>query len=61
LLAKGIEHCPLDVPLQKCVRDLAAASHPAPTIETWLSAGEGMTEAQAVAIAFNDATLDGYP
>ena len=33
--------------------------HPAATVETWLRAGERLTEEQAAAIAFDDAPLDG--
>ena len=45
--------------MQQRVRELATAEHPAPTVETWLRAGERMTEAQAAAIAFDDGPLDG--
>ena len=45
------------LPLQQCVRDLAAAKHPATAINAWLRAGECLTEEQAAAIAFDDAPL----
>jgi hypothetical protein len=41
------------------VRDRAAAQHPAAAVETWLHAGERLTEEQAAAIAFDDAPLEG--
>jgi hypothetical protein len=46
------------LPMQQRVRDRAAAEHPAATVETWLRAGERLTEEQAAAIAFDDAPLD---
>ena len=45
--------------VQQQVRDRALAGHPAATVETWLRAGERLTEAQAAAIAFDEAPLDG--
>ncbi len=47
------------LPMQQRVRERAAAEHPAATVETWLRAGERLTEEQAAAIAFDDAPLDG--
>jgi predicted ATPase/DNA-binding winged helix-turn-helix (wHTH) protein len=47
------------LPMQQRVRDLAAAAHPATAIETWLRAGECLTEEQAAVIAFDAAPLDG--
>ena len=47
----------IELSLQQCVRDLAAAKHPAATIDVWLRAGECLTEEQAAAIAFDDAPL----
>ena len=49
------------LPMQQRVRDRAAAEHPAATVETWLRAGERLTEEQAAAIAFDEAPLDGLP
>jgi len=49
----------ITLPLQQCVRDLAAAKHPATAINAWLRAGECLTEEQAAAIAFDDAPLHG--
>ena len=43
------------------VRDRALVEHSAAAIETWLRAGERLTEAQVAAIAFDDAQLDGLP
>ena len=47
------------LPLQQCVRDLAALKHTATTIDAWLRAGESLTEEQAAAIAFDDAPVHG--
>jgi predicted ATPase/DNA-binding winged helix-turn-helix (wHTH) protein len=46
------------LPMQQRVRDLAAAEHPAAAIDTWLRAGECLTEEQAAAIAFDNAPLE---
>jgi tetratricopeptide (TPR) repeat protein len=43
------------------VRDRALVEYSAAAIETWLRAGERLTEAQVAAIAFDDAQLDGLP
>jgi predicted ATPase/DNA-binding winged helix-turn-helix (wHTH) protein len=43
------------------VRDRALVEYSAAAIETWLRAGERLTEAQVAAIAFDDAPLDGLP
>ena len=45
--------------VQQQVRDQALVQHPAATVETWLRAGEQLTEAQAAEIAFDDAPLNG--
>jgi predicted ATPase len=50
--------CPIDLPMQQRVRECAAAVYPTATIETWLCAGEGLTEGHAAAIAFDEAHLD---
>ncbi len=47
----------ITLPMQQRVRDRAAAEHPAATIETWLRAGERLTEEQAAAIAFDEAPI----
>ena len=49
------------LPMQQRVRDRAAAEHPAAVVETWLRAGECLTEEQAAAIAFDETPLDGLP
>jgi hypothetical protein len=46
------------LPMQQCVLDRARAEHPAAAVESWLHAGENLTEQQAAAIAFDDAPLD---
>ena len=46
------------LPMQQRIRDRAAAEHPAATVDTWLHAGERLTEEQAAAIAFDAAPLD---
>jgi hypothetical protein len=43
---------------QQQVRDRALSAQSSATVESWLSAGEHLTEAQVAAIAFDDATLD---
>jgi predicted esterase len=43
------------------VRDRALVEYSAAAIDIWLHAGEGLTEAQVAAIAFDDAPLDGLP
>ncbi len=59
-LAQRNNHpCSIDLLLQQRVRDRAAARYPEATIESWLHAGERLTEAQAAGIAFDDAPLDG--
>ncbi len=50
---------PICLQVQQRVRDRAAATHPAATIDAWLHAGENLTEEQAAAIAFDEAPLDG--
>jgi predicted ATPase/DNA-binding winged helix-turn-helix (wHTH) protein len=45
--------------VQQQVCDRALAGHSAATVETWLRAGERLTDAQVAAIAFDDAPLDG--
>ena len=52
---------PICLQVQQRVRDRAAATHPAATIDAWLHAGEHLTEEQAAAIAFDDAPLAGVP
>jgi predicted ATPase len=47
--------------VQQQVCDRALAGHSAATVETWLRSGERLTEAQAAAIAFDAAPLDGPP
>ena len=47
------------LPMQQRVRERAAAEHSAAAVETWLRAGECLTEEQAAAIAFDEAPLDG--
>jgi hypothetical protein len=49
------------LPMQQRVRELAEAGHPSAVVGTWLRAGEGLTEEQAAAIAFDAAPLDGLP
>jgi hypothetical protein len=51
---------PITLPLQQRVRERAAAEHPAATVDSWLRAGEELTEEQAAAIAFDGASLDGF-
>ena len=46
------------LPLQQRVRDSAAVEHPLATVETWLRAGERLTEEQAAAIAFYGVPVD---
>jgi hypothetical protein len=45
--------------VQQQICDRALAGHPAATVETWLRAGERLTEERVAAIAFADAPLDG--
>jgi len=52
---------PVLLQVQQQVRDRALVEHSAATVETWLRAGEQLTEAQVAAIAFDDAPLDGLP
>lgn len=47
----------LALAMQQRVRDRAALEHPAATVESWLRAGERLTEEQAATIAFDDAAL----
>ena len=49
------------LPIPQRIRDRAAAEYPAAAVETWLRVGEGLTEEQAAAIAFDGAPLDGLP
>jgi tetratricopeptide (TPR) repeat protein len=49
------------LPMQQRVRDLAAAKHSAVAVDTWLRAGEYLTEEQAADIAFDGAPLDELP
>lgn len=49
------------LPMQQWVCDRATAEHPLATVETWLRAGERLTEEKAAAIAFYAAPLDGPP
>ena len=46
------------LPMQQRVRDLAVAKYPVAAVDTWLRAGECLTEEQAAAIAFDGAPLD---
>jgi predicted ATPase/DNA-binding winged helix-turn-helix (wHTH) protein len=48
---------PTTLPMQQRVRERATAEHPAVAVETWLRAGERLTEKQAAAIAFDNAPL----
>jgi hypothetical protein len=43
------------LPMQQRVRDLALAQHPDAAVEAWLLAGNGLSEEQAAAIAFDGA------
>jgi predicted ATPase/DNA-binding winged helix-turn-helix (wHTH) protein len=47
----------IPLPMQQRVRDRVPAEHSAATVETWLREGEGLTEEQAAAIAFDDAPV----
>jgi predicted ATPase/DNA-binding winged helix-turn-helix (wHTH) protein len=47
------------LPMEQWVLDHARAEHPAAAVESWLRAGERLTEEQAAAIAFDEASLDG--
>jgi tetratricopeptide (TPR) repeat protein len=59
-LARSGQHpCAIDLHLQQRVHACAAASHPDATIESWLRSGTCLTEAQAAAIAFDNAPLHG--
>jgi len=49
---------PVFLQIEQRLRDRASSEHPAATIETWLRAGERLTEAQVTAVAFDDAPLD---
>jgi hypothetical protein len=48
-----------ELQMQQRVSDRALAEHSAASVETWLRVGEGLSEAQAAAIAFDAAPLDG--
>ncbi len=50
---------PTTLPMRQRVRERATAKHPAATVETWLRAGERLTQQQAATIAFEEAPLDG--
>jgi len=50
---------PIFLKVRERVRDRALIEHSAATIESWLRAGEQLTEAQVIAVAFDDAPLDG--
>jgi tetratricopeptide (TPR) repeat protein len=52
------EPIPVFVQAHRRIRDRALAEHGAATVEAWERAGEGLTEAQIVAIAFDDAPLE---
>jgi hypothetical protein len=45
--------------LDQKVRERAAAEHPPEAIDAWLREGESLTESQALAMAFDEAALDG--
>jgi hypothetical protein len=45
------------LPMQQRVREQALAAHSAATVDTWLRAGEGLSEEQAAAIAFDAAPI----
>ena len=47
------------LPVQQRVLDRARAEHPPAAVESWLRAGERLTEEQAAGIAFDDVPLDG--
>jgi predicted ATPase/DNA-binding winged helix-turn-helix (wHTH) protein len=49
---------PTRLPTLQRVRGQATARHPAAAVETWLRAGERLSEGRAAAIAFDDAPLD---
>jgi tetratricopeptide (TPR) repeat protein len=49
---------PTFLQVQQRVRDRATATHPVASVDTWLQAGERLTEEQAAAIAFDEAPLD---
>jgi predicted ATPase/DNA-binding winged helix-turn-helix (wHTH) protein len=48
------------LPMRQWVLDRARAEHPAAAVESWLRAGERLTEEQAAAIAFDDVPLGGW-
>jgi hypothetical protein len=50
--------CPIDLQLRQRVHDLAVAASDARVVDAWFAAGEQLTEAQAAAIAFDQASLD---
>ncbi len=56
---KRPEAWPICLQMQQRVRDRATATHPAALVDTWLHAGERLTEIQATAIAFDEVPLDG--
>jgi hypothetical protein len=47
------------LPMRERIRDCATAENPGTVVESWLRAGERLTEDQAAAIAFDAAPLDG--
>jgi predicted ATPase/DNA-binding winged helix-turn-helix (wHTH) protein len=59
LAARSKEVLPICVQIRKRVRDRALAQHSAATVEAWRRVGEGLSEEQAAAIAFDEAPLDG--
>ena len=46
------------LPLQQRILDRAAADYPMARVESWLRAGEQLTEERAEEIAFENAALD---
>lgn len=52
---------PVFLHVQQRIRDLALAEQSAATVDSWLRAGERLTEGQVAAIAFDDAPLDKVP
>jgi len=51
--------CPIDFRMQRQLGELAAAADASAPVEAWQLVGEGLSESQAAAIAFEGATLDG--
>ena len=50
--------CPIDLQLRQRVRDLAVAASDVRDVDAWFASGEQLTETQAAAIAFDQASLD---